>query len=453
MASLQAPGIGSGLDINGIVTQLMALERRPLENLEDKESLINSQISAFGQLKSQISNFQSAMSNLASAEKFRLYSTASSDDAILKLSASSSAAKGVYSIDVSRIAENHKKASTTFADSDTTTFSGSESSSTAVLELNLGGGTNVSFDVSGKTLAQAAELINNQTDNPGVTASIIKEDAGYRLLLTADETGSTNFINVVSDTAGFSFSDLNQDRDTSGSFDAADLDAVMTFENAYTVTRSSNNISDLITGVTLDIKKAGAVTINIDRDDTAIQEAVQAFADAFNGLRDEIDNQRKGQLEADSTLTSIESRIFDILNAGQAISSSSFSYLSEVGLTVDKLGRMNIDASLMTGKMNEDFDSFVNLFAAEDEGFAFRLDALASTFLATDGLIDSREDGLQDRLDFIADQKIQIEARLVNTEARIRKQFTAMDTFVAQMNATGSFLSQQLINNSNNSNR
>ncbi len=445
MASLQAPGIGSGLDINGIVSQLMVLERRPLDDLVKKESQINAQISAYGQLKSQVSNFQSAMNNLSSAEKFRLYSSSSSDESVLKITASSAAAKGVYAIDVSRIAENHKKASTTFADSDTTTFSGAESSSTSVLEINLDGGTSVSFDVSGKTLAQAAELINNQTDNPGVTASIIKEDAGYRLLLTADETGSSNFINVVSDSAGFSFSDLNQDRDSSGSFTSADLDAVMTFENTYTVTRSSNNVSDLITGVTLDIKQAGTVNVNIDRDDTAITEAVQAFADAFNNLRDEIKNQRAGQLEADSTLTSIESRIFSILNAGDAISNSSFSFLSEVGLSVDKLGKMNIDSSLMTQQMNADFDSFVNLFAAEDEGFAYRLDELAKTFLETDGLIDAREDGLQGRIDFIQDQKLQIEARLVNTEARIRKQFTAMDTFVAQMNATGSFLTQQLV--------
>lgn len=449
MASLQAPGIGSGLDINGIVTQLMALERRPLEVLEQKESLINAQISAFGQLKSKLSDFQTAMRNLASADKFKLFSSSSSDESVLGISASSSAAKGVYAIDVSRIAENHKKASSAFADSDTTTFAGVEASATSVLEINIAGGSAVSFDVSGKTLAEAAEAINNQSDNPGVTASIIKEDSGYRLLLTADDTGSSNFINVVNDSAGFGFTDLNQDRDGSGSFTEADLDAVLTFENTFTVTRSSNNISDLISGVTLDIKKPGAVTIEIDRDDEAIQESVQAFADAFNELRNEIDKQRAGQLEADSALSSIESRLFSVLNSGGAITGSAFSFLSEVGLAVDKEGRMQVDTDLMVKQMNADFESFVNLFAADSEGFANKLENVAKSLLDVDGLIDSREDGLKNRLNFLDDQKLQIEARLVRTEDRLRKQFTAMDTFVAQMNATGSFLTQQLASLSN----
>lgn len=442
MASLQAPGIGSGLDINGIVTQLMALERRPLEVLGKKETLINAQISAYGQLKSKLSGFETAMRNLASADKFKLYSSSSTDESVLGISASSSAAKGVYSIEVSRIAENHKKASSAFADSDTTTLSGA-------LEINLAGGDSVSFDIGGKTLAQAAEAINNQADNPGVTASIIKEDSGYRLLLTADESGSANFINVVNDGAGFGFADLNQDRDGSGSFGAADLDAVLTFENTFTVTRSSNNFSDLISGVTLDVKKPGSVTIKIDRDDKAIQESVQAFADAFNELRNEIDKQRKGQLEADSTLSSIESRLFSVLNSGNAVTGSAFSFLSEVGLAIDKEGRMQVDGDLLVKQMNADFESFVNLFAAKDEGFANRLENVAKSLLGNGGVIDSREDGLKNRLKFIDNQKLQIEARLIRTEDRIRKQFTAMDSFVAQMNATGAYLTQQLASLSN----
>lgn len=437
MASIQAPGIGSGLDINGIVTQLMTLERRPLDVLGKKESLINAQISAFGQLKSKLSAFETAMRNLASVEKFKLYSSSSTDESVLGVSASSAAAKGVYSIDVARIAENHKKVSAAFSDSDVTTLSG-------VLEINLAGGGNVTFDVSGKTLSQAAEAINNQADNPGVTASIIKEDAGYRLLLTADETGSSHFINVVNDTTGFGFTDLNQDRDSSGGFSDADLDAVLTLENTFTVTRSSNNISDLISGVTLNIKKPGLASINIDRDDKAIQDSVQAFADAFNALRDEIDNQRKGQLEADSSLSSIENRIFSVLNSGSAISGSAFTFLSQVGLAVDKEGRMRVDGDLMIKQMNADFASFVNLFAAKNEGFASRLEGVAKSLLDVSGVIESRQDGLKDRLKLIDAQKSQIEARLVMTEARIRKQFTAMDSFVAQMNATGSYLTQQL---------
>lgn len=441
MAGIQAPGIGSGLDINSIVTQLMALERQPINVLERKESTINSQISAFGQLKSKVSDFQTAMAELGSAEKFRVYAANSTDEDVLEITASSSAAKGIFSVEVQRIAENHKLASAAQADADTTTVS-----SASPMTIQVGAD---SFDVAvdGKTLQEIRDEINKATDNKGVTASILHDDEGYRLLLTGDETGSDHFIQLTNDP--LALTSINEDRDENATFEAADLDAVMLFENNFTVTRSSNSVSDLIDGVTLDIKKPGTVVIDVSRDDDAIKESVQAFADAYNALKDEIDNQRNGQLEADSTLSSIESRLRGVLNSGNAITDSSFNYLSEVGLAVDKEGQMKLDSDLFIKQMNADFSSVVNLFSIEGEGFANRLESVAKSILESDGLIDGREDGLRDRLDRIDERKIQMEARLVNIERRLRRQFGAMDSFVAQMNSTGSFLTQQLSQISN----
>lgn len=441
MAGIQAPGIGSGLDINSIVTQLMALERQPINVLERKESTINSQISAFGQLKSKVSDFQTAMAELGSAEKFRVYAANSTDEDVLEITASSSAAKGIFSVEVQRIAENHKLASAAQADADTTTVS-----SASPMTIQVGAD---SFDVAvdGKTLQEIRDEINKATDNKGVTASILHDDEGYRLLLTGDETGSDHFIQLTNDP--LALTSINEDRDENAIFEAADLDAVMLFENNFTVTRSSNSVSDLIDGVTLDIKKPGTVVIDVSRDDDAIKESVQAFADAYNALKDEIDNQRNGQLEADSTLSSIESRLRGVFNSGNAITDSSFNYLSEVGLAVDKEGQMKLDSDLFIKQMNADFSSVVNLFSIEGEGFANRLESVAKSILESDGLIDGREDGLRDRLDRIDERKIQMEARLVNIERRLRRQFGAMDSFVAQMNSTGSFLTQQLSQISN----
>ena len=241
MKSLQAPGIGSGLDINGIVTQLMELERRPIELLDEKESTIDAKVSAFGQLKSKLAEFQTAMKNLGSEDKFKIYAATSTDEDVLAITASSQAAKGRYSIDVNRIAENHKLASGAFADFDSTTISAGSPMSIKVGEASF------DIDVNGKTLGGIRDEINNSTENNSVTASIIKEDGGYRLLLTADKTGSENFIEVTNDP--LTLATLNQDRDESGDFNKDDLDAVMTFENTFTVTRSSNKVSDLISGL------------------------------------------------------------------------------------------------------------------------------------------------------------------------------------------------------------
>ena len=441
MAGIQASGIGSGLDINSIVTQLMALERRPIDQLDRKESTINSQISAYGQLKSKVSEFETAMTNLGSAEKFRIFSANSTDEEVLGITASSSAAKGIFSVDVKRIAENHKMASAAQADSDVTQIASASPLTIAV------GEDSFDVDVNGKTLQEVRDEINKATDNKGVTASILHDDEGYRLLLTGDETGSDNFIQLTNDP--FAMTTINEDRDESATFDAADLDAVLVFENNFTVTRSSNSVSDIIDGVTVNIKKPGSVVIDINRDDEAIKETVQAFADAFNALKDEINTQRSGELEADSTLSSIESRMQSVLNSGNNITDSNFKFLSEVGLAVDKEGQMQLDSALFVKQMNSDFASVVNLFSVEGEGFANRLGSVAKSVLESNGLIDGREDGLKSRLDRISDQKIQIEARLVNTERRLRRQFGAMDSFVAQMNSTGSYLTQQLSNISN----
>ncbi len=436
MKSLQAPGIGSGLDINGIVTQLMELERRPIELLDEKESTIDAKVSAFGQLKSKLAEFQTAMKNLGSEDKFKIYAATSTDEDVLAITASSQAAKGRYSIDVNRIAENHKLASAAFADFDSTTISAGSPMSIKVGEASF------DIDVNGKTLGGIRDEINNSTENNSVTASIIKEDGGYRLMLTADETGSENFIEVTNDP--LTLATLNQDRDESGGFNKDDLDAVMTFENTFTVTRSSNKVSDLISGVTLDIKKPGNTVLAIGRDDEAINESIQLFADAFNALRDEIDLQRDEELEADSVLSSIEARIFGVLNSGAGITGSSLSSLSEAGLSIDKEGRMQLENGRLTEQMNLDFNSVVNLFAADGEGFANRLQTMADRLLETNGLIDNRESGFKDRLRQIEDQKFRLEERMLKIEDRLRKQFSTLDTFVSQMNSTGAFLTQQL---------
>jgi flagellar hook-associated protein 2 len=141
--------------------------------------------------------------------------------------------------------------------------------------------------------------------------------------------------------------------------------------------------------------------------------------------------------------------MLNVLNSGNSITDSSYQFLSEVGLAVDKEGQMQLDGDLFTKQMNADFSSVVNLFSIEGEGFANRLESVAKSILESKGLIEGREDGFKVRLDRFEDRKIQLEARMENTERRLRKQFGAMDAFVAQMNSTGSFLTQQLASLSN----
>ncbi len=455
MATIQSPGVGSGLDVNNIVSQLMAIERRPLNILNQKQSIIEAQISAYGQLKSKVSSFQSAMSELGSLSKFQTFAPESSDETVSTATADSTAEAGSFDINVTALAASQKLASGPFADSGAVVGEG-------IMTLSVGADSfSVTIDGTNNTLSGIRDAINNASDNTGVSATIINDDLGSRLILTSDDTGTSNSLTVT-----VSGDSVGSDTDTSGlsalvydvsggvtnlSQVTAAADAVLTIDG-FTVTSASNAVQGAIAGVTLNLEKIGNAKIDIVRDDEKIKESVQAFADAYNELRDEIDLQRAGQLEADSTLLSMENQLLGVLNAGAAITGSSYTFLVEVGVSVDKEGRMQVDDSDLTTALNTNFNSFANLFAAADEGFAARFETIADQFLADNGLIDAREDGLKIRSDRIDDDKIRMELRLELIETRIRAQFTALDTLVSSLSATGNFLTQQLdlLNNTNN---
>lgn len=440
MATITSLGVGTGLDLENIVSSLMQIERQPLDRLESKEKIINAQISAYGSFKSKLADFQTAMESLASASAFRQFQASSLDEDIFSATADSDAVIGSYNIDVTAIAERDKLASTAFSD---TTNIGQGTLSIAVGSDSF----DVAIDSTNNSLAGIRNAINNATDNTGVIASIITDDAGSRLVLTSEDTGIENAVTVSvsgdadgndTDASGLSaFVNANMTAITSAA------DAVIKVDN-FTVTSSSNTISDAIEGVTINAKTLGSSTLEITRNDDAILESVKEFASSYNALMKEIKTQRSGQLEADSTLLTIERQIRDVFNSGSAITGSSFRYLVEAGVSVDKNGEMQVDEEQVSSLLDSDFSSFVNLFSAEGEGFANRLESLADGWLQTDGLIDSREDGLNARLDTIDRQRDRMEARLATTEERIRAQYVAMDTLVSNLNSQGDYLLSQL---------
>ena len=183
-------------------------------------------------------------------------------------------------------------------------------------------------------------------------------------------------------------------------------------------------------------------TIAIERNLEAVEEAVQSFATAFNELRASIKSLRAGQLEADSSLLSIERRIFSVLN--NPATGGTYSVLSEVGLSIQKDGTMSLDSSDLKAALQSDFDGVAQLFAADGQGFANRLETLADSWLTTGGLIDSREDGLKARVDDLVDRQISFERNLAIVESRYLAKFTALDALVGQLQGTGQFLTNQL---------
>lgn len=440
MAAISSPGIGSGLDINGLIGALMAAERLPLGGMNSRKEELNADLSAYGRLKGAISDFKSAMGSLGAIDKFSINAASSSNDSIFTVGASSTAVPGSYSIDFSdngtnQLAQAHKLSSLDFADTS------SSIAASGTLRIDVGGNSfDVVIDASNDSLDGIKNAINAAADNTGVTATVITVDSGSRLLLSSDKTGAANSV-TLSDVSGNVAATLGM------TTVAAAQDAVFLLDGNQ-VTSASNTVTGAIEGVTIELNALGAAgtteTLTVSRDIDAVKENVQAFVDAYNDLRGMIGYLSKGDLQGDNTLISIQSEMRNIFNTAPTGLNTSLKFLSEVGIKTTRTGDLELDTAVLNEKLAEDFNGVAELFANDDQGYAFRFEALADKQLAIDGIIDTREDGINARIDRLDTQIENFEYRMTLTEARYRAQFTALDGLLSSMQSTSSFLAQQL---------
>jgi flagellar hook-associated protein 2 len=441
--AITAAGVGSGLDINGIVTQLMQLERQPVYKLEATNREYDAQLSAYGKISSAVSSFETAMENLGSIDKFKTFSADSSDEDVLTASADSGAAAGIYSLAVSRLAQNHKLGS---AEIDKTNlFTGN-------LDITVDGST-VTIDTTGLTLSGIRDAINSDADNPGVTASILNIGNGnQRLILTSEESGSAKSITVDETGVGnddvgpansaLGLSIANRDKDGLLLGSTAELDSAYTVDG-YSLTASSNSVSDVIDGITLNFSDIGSATLTLNRDTEKIIENVEEFVSAFNDVQKTLNGYAKGELAGDSTLRSIQAQFRSVLNTAPSGLSGPYNFLSQVGILSDaRTGELELDSDTLTKAMDADFQSVADLFANDDQGYAFRFAQLADDLQDNDRAIELRKKTLNNRIDDNEDRILDLDYRLEMKEKALRAKFASLDSLIASMQSSSSFLSQ-----------
>ena len=452
---ISAAGIGSGLDVESIVTQLMAIERQPLDALQQKKTGIDARISAYGNLKSALSTFQTAMKDLSTPSALKVFTATSADDSVFTATATSTAAASTFRIEVIRQAERHKLASAEALDTDT--FGGGAGDALTI-QVGVNAADSLTVDLStAATLGDVRDAINSDPANPGVTATIISGNNGnQKLVLTADDSGAANALTLsygggVS-AASFGFQEINN---IGGN--TALLDAEVSVDG-YSVTRGSNTIDDIIQGVTLDLHAAApgtVISLDIERDTAAVSDSVQAFADAYNEIMSTIRGLRDGDLGTDSALFSIERGLRSVMNTPASGLPSGLGYLGEIGLTFSREGTLTVDASDVEAALNNDFNAVSELFSTAGQGFASRLDTLVDGWLDVNGLIKGRTDGLDSSKHLLDTREESLQYRLTQVESSLRAQFSQLDTLLGGLQVTSDYLSQQLqmlpgINNSGN---
>jgi flagellar hook-associated protein 2 len=379
MAGISSLGIGSGVLTSDLVDQLVAVERKPTENRLTRETQQSeAMLSAYGKLRSAITELRLPMRQLSSADNLKAFSATSSNEDIGVSVDSAKASRGSYSLDVTSLASAQALASKdVFADRDTTAVGEGK------LTIAVGDKTaDITIDSSNNSLQGLANAINDA--GVGVSAGVIDTGNGFQLVLSADETGTANAVSISAtesddsniDSAGLSRFAFNTDMDAGAGLSETIVatDAQMDI-NGVTVTRPSNSFENVIDGLSFDIKDIGTSTVKVSQDVGAVTDRVQGFVDKFNALQSTIDglagfNSEAGVgslLTGDSTVRSLQRELRQVLTGVvPGLENANVRSLADVGISTDPTtGALEFDRSEFELQLKENPDDVTALFAEQ----------------------------------------------------------------------------------------
>ena len=440
-------GLGSGLDVNSIIDALVQAERAPLQfNLDRQESQIQITLSGLGALKSALSEIRSAAFELSLASNFNQRTVTTGSREYFSTSASTSALIGNYDIEVKNLSSGSELSTNIFTGGATTTFGD------GTLTFTLGSDT---FDVAvsaSDTLQDIRNNINDATDNIGVSVNLLNDvtigpDTGSLLRISSDKSGTGNDL-VVTYSGDASLADLSDNLN----IDTTAKDAVIEVDG-FSISSSTNLFSNVLEGVDITAKKANILgeTTNmaITQNTKAIKNKIEAFVEAFNnyaevsGTLGQTVEGDQGLLVGDYTLRQVNSALRNSMVKTNSAVSGNFNSLSAIGITTTRTGQLELDSDILDDALASNFEQFDELFTGTS-GFGEIFVNIIDQYTGAEGSIIERENGLNQRLKRIDEQRIAQEYRIDQLQTRLIKQFAAMDSLVAQLNNTGSFLVQQL---------
>lgn len=461
MATISSTGVGSGLDVNSIVTSLMSLEQRPLTLLQQQEAATQTKVSAFGALKSTLASLGDVASTLADPTNWNPLRVDSANTAAASATATSAASAGKHTLKVDALAQPQVLASGAFASSATAVGSG-----TLTLELGTTAGgvftpksggtpTTIPFDPAKNTLANVRDAIN--AAKAGVTASIVNGSDGARLVLRGADGADSSVRITASDADG-------NNTDASGlsalAFDPAapagagqNLKQTQAAQDAQyqldgiALTSASNTVSGVLDGVTLTLKQTttDAFNVSVAVETVAVRKNINDFVNAYNSLNKLLQTDlqadpsgtNRGPLQADSSALSILNGVRAMLR-GTVSGVSGTNSLAAAGIELQQDGSLKVNDTKLTPLLDSP-GQLASLFsqAGTDDarGFGARFKAWSQSLTGDSGVLASRLDGLNSSIKDNQKRQDAMQERLTATEARLRAQYQNLDTQMNSLNA------------------
>ncbi len=462
------------LDVQTLVSQLMSIERQPIDKLNTKISSYQTKISSFGTISGLVSSFQTAIQNLN--DKLQGFSATPSDPSIFTASATSTAVQGTYSLEVSSLAQSQNLVAAGQASSNTAISDGTATTITfdfgtislgtpptgtlaggvysgASFVSNGSGTKSITIDGTNNTLQGIRDAINGA--NIGVSASIVNDGSGtpYRLALTSTNSGVTNSLKITASGGDGTINNL-LGYDPAGT---QNLNQTVAAQNAnlkvngIAITSASNTVSDAIQGATLTLKNltTTSATLTVAHDTDAISTAVSGFVDAYNGLSSQLKSRSAygsatsaaPVLSGDGTVRLMQDQLRGIFNVA---ASGTFTSLSQIGVAFDATGTLKFDSSKLNSALSKNFSDVTSLFSSAT-GFGTRLKAWTTSVLSPgDGLIAQRTDSLNSSIKGYNGQITRLEARMTVLQKQYTTTYSNLNVLLSNMNSTSNYLTQQL---------
>ena len=495
--AISSVGIGSGLDVESIITQMVALEKQPIKTLEVKAETINSKISTYGQIKSLVDTLNSAARDLTLDSGFGAVKINSSNSSAVNATMTGLAAQGSYNVTVDKLAQSQTSASIKLGAKDTMGAAGTMrfvigNPGKAGAELKT-----VNLEIaSTDTLEGIVAKINGNPDlSKSVVASVITDSTGkQQLMVRSRDTGLDNQFNMsigtAADAATVTQADVDawnalSDTDKKatpfpviGSFKPVDVEdgsnlsklavvggitvkqAAQNAEiklNGVEMESNTNTFTDTIPGLSISVSAKGESLLSITQDKDATQEKIQKFVDAYNAVNELIaastkydqESKAAGVLQGDSSTVSLQNSLRMLTQGIAGNATGKFNRLSDIGIQMQQGGALKLDAAKLKEALG-DMDSVKSMFAAKPDalgnggGIAVNFKTLTDELLAYEGTLNNKTDSLEKQIKLNKAEVEKVEKRAETVEERLRKQYTALDVKMASLSSLDSYISQMV---------
>ncbi len=455
MAAISFSGLGSGLDFSKLTEAILSERARPLQALQSRSTEYTKRSDALKQLNAKLVALTAAADALTDRSLGTNRQATSSNSSVATVSSSAEAVAGTVKLTVTRLATGLAQASRVYNDDTSAVLANGATSAT--FELRKGGaasGTVITIDSSNNTLTGLRDAIN--AANAGVNAAVVDVDGTgtqFKLVLNSAETGAAGRIELVETSASGTGADLGLAslNPPGATTDFSELNAAFSV-NGLALTRSTNNVSDAVTGLSFNLKDTGTTSIAVAAKTSEVTEKLNAFIRAYNEVQDFIAGQYVkdgtgkpgGSLVGDPTLRTVQRQLRDAVGAISGNNGGQLTNLTELGISRDDDGKLTLDTAVLNDKLANSFSDVQALLSGKAAGYTGLANNIHDAYdrLSDDvtGIVKTAINGYADSIKRISNSISDQLARLNTLRDTLTRQFAAADAAISQLNDQGTAL-------------